>query len=157
MKVKSIFQNTAKDLGSLPANGLPALSTVKSLPVKLSAQLVVSAKDAAQASDRSLTAQIEHWSRLGREVEKILPFAATTRLKAGAALMTKTENQELAKALGCFLSSSDRTGVLNILNTSKDPVYEADPENTDGIRQVWPDGRTVSGRFLNRVFIPTER
>ncbi len=42
------------------------------MPVKLSAQLVESARSSADLFNRSLTGQIEHWATLGRAIESRL-------------------------------------------------------------------------------------
>ena len=38
-----------------------------SMPVKLSDDLVADAREEARTADRSITSQIEHWARLGKD------------------------------------------------------------------------------------------
>lgn len=42
------------------------------MPVKLSDELVESAREEAASTDRSITGQIEHWAKIGRSVETVL-------------------------------------------------------------------------------------
>jgi hypothetical protein len=42
------------------------------MPVKLSDELVESARQEAASTDRSITGQIEHWAKIGRSVETVL-------------------------------------------------------------------------------------
>ena len=41
------------------------------MPVKLSDELVESAREEAANTDRSITGQIEHWAKIGRSVETV--------------------------------------------------------------------------------------
>jgi ParD-like antitoxin of type II bacterial toxin-antitoxin system len=52
------------------------------IPVRLSAQLAASARSAARTQERSLTEQVEHWARLGQQVERVVMASTVTRLKA---------------------------------------------------------------------------
>ena len=52
-----------------------------SMAVKLSDDLITEARAEAEASDRSLTSQIEHWARLGREIESVLQHDDVLNLK----------------------------------------------------------------------------
>ena len=52
------------------------------IPVRLSAQLAASARTAARTQERSLTEQVEHWARLGQQVERAVMASTVARLKA---------------------------------------------------------------------------
>ena len=78
------------------------------IPVRLSADLTVRARAAAQTLDRSLTEQVEHWARLGQAVEDAVMSATVQRLKARShdaelparlALASTPEGQAKAAAL----------------------------------------------------------
>ena len=56
------------------------------MPVKLSDELVLSARIEAEGADRSITAQIEHWAKLGRAAEVALGYTSATALKLGPML-----------------------------------------------------------------------
>lgn len=53
-----------------------------SIPVRLSAQLALRAREVAALQDRSLTEQVEHWARLGQLVESAVSASTVVRLKA---------------------------------------------------------------------------
>lgn len=52
------------------------------VPVRLSAALTERARSAAVVHDRSLTDQVEHWARLGQQVEAVISASTVERLKA---------------------------------------------------------------------------
>jgi hypothetical protein len=52
------------------------------IPVRLSENLAVRARAAAETLDRSLTEQVEHWARLGQVVEEAILASTVQRLKA---------------------------------------------------------------------------
>lgn len=56
------------------------MNLTKSMPVKLSGELVEEARSSATLFHRSLTGQIEHWAAIGRAVEAQLPGDALARL-----------------------------------------------------------------------------
>src|SRR5438445_13427447 len=53
-----------------------------SQPVKVSDQLLLDARLAGKAAERSIAGQIEYWARLGRAVELHLRTAEALRLKS---------------------------------------------------------------------------
>ena len=55
------------------------------MPVKLSDDLVASARKEAASTDRSITGQIEHWAKIGRSVETVLRHQDVQALKGVAA------------------------------------------------------------------------
>ncbi len=52
------------------------------VPIRLSAALTSSAREAAKIQERSITDQVEHWARLGQLVEAAIPAGAVASLKA---------------------------------------------------------------------------
>ena len=78
------------------------------IPVRLSVDLTLRARTAAEVLDRSLTQQVEHWARLGQVVESAIQAATVERLKARSydphlsarlALATTAEGRAKAAAL----------------------------------------------------------
>jgi hypothetical protein len=124
------------------------------MPVKLSARLVSLAKPAAQLAGRSLTAQVEHWSILGMEIEKLLSFEQAQALKHADQNPQSAQIALLRQALRTLFSSPDRSAAIKLIQGDALPVYEGDPDKKGGIRQVWPDGRTVAGSMRGREFVP---
>ncbi len=129
-------------------------SVATAMPVKLSSRLVGLAKSAANLSDRSLTAQVEHWSMLGMQAEKLLSFDQAQVLKHPDLEANQAQLKLARNALQALFSSSDRVAAVNVIQKDALPVYESNPEKTGYLRQVWPDGRVVSGRMVGRQFLP---
>lgn len=127
------------------------------MPVKLSDELVRQAREEAKSADRSITAQIEHWAKLGRSVESALRHEEVSALKLA--------DGDLDQA---FPRKATRTTVLARLRdiargheftvTTDRAVYQS---GVDGaIERIEPGGRRTNGRFVNRTFVenaPAER
>ena len=60
------------------------------MPVKLSDELVASARKEAASTDRSITGQIEHWAKIGRSDETVLRHQDVQALKRSPAEATLT-------------------------------------------------------------------
>ena len=52
------------------------------VPVRISQDLAERARTTAHAQERSVAEQVEHWARLGQEVERVIMSATAERLKA---------------------------------------------------------------------------
>jgi hypothetical protein len=74
--------------------------------IKVSAELANSARNEANAADRSMTGQIEHWAKLGRAIEAILPSQVAAALKRCAGdldtLEDATMRHKVLDALAVF-------------------------------------------------------
>ncbi len=124
------------------------------MPVKLSNNLVSAAREEAARTDRSLTAQIEHWAKLGQQAERSLSFDAAAQLKAGAGLSAGDARRALAAALAPILGSAELASISRMVAAAGKPVYGSDPDHPGLILQTWPDGTTVSGTFDAKQFKP---
>src|SRR4051812_35531923 len=71
------------------------------MPVKLSSELVESAREEAANADRSITGQIEHWAKIGRSVETVLRHSEIQTLKRAplSARLTSGARQAIHAAL----------------------------------------------------------
>jgi hypothetical protein len=115
------------------------------IPIRLSAALATSARQAALIENRSLTEQVEHWARLGQIVEESGVRATTVRqLKA-------TSYDERLPAMLAYADSGEAANDAVELIRSRNAVrYGADDAHgitrfdRTGSRTV---GRVVSGRF----------
>lgn len=121
------------------------------MPVKLSDELVQEARKEARSADRSITAQIEHWAKLGRSVESALRHEDASALKEAGG--------DLAAA---FPHKTTRTAVLSLLRdiarghdfkVPADRVVYQSHDGTDTIERIEPGGRRTIGRFVNRTFV----
>jgi ParD-like antitoxin of type II bacterial toxin-antitoxin system len=126
-------------------------------PVKISDRLLARAKDEAKASHRSVTAQIEHWATLGRAVETLSAHRDVLMLKrAGEVLSMPTwiRREDVEGVLQRLVDDPDRDSVKQRIRTGGGPLYEADPDDPDGVVEVGTDGRRTRGRFEGRTFVP---
>src|SRR5687768_12669187 len=96
------------------------------MPVKLSDELVLAARMEAEATDRTITSQIEHWAKLGRAAEVQLSYGEVVKLKlahtgapkgakGGAKAKTPATDAELRARLESVTQSGERSSVLEAL------------------------------------------
>ena len=130
-------------------------------PLKVSDSLFAFAKQEAQATQRSITAQVEHWARIGRAVEVILAHQELLTLKHVGELLTPVfpsvaRRQEVHELLTRIADSADREATKTALRASGTPLYATDPSHPDLIIQAWPDGTRIPGRMEGRRFVPVQ-
>jgi len=115
-------------------------------PLRFDSAFVNEARSSAVLMDRSPTAQVEFWAKLGRVAEAVFAhdrirlLKETGRVQDLDALLAKVdtlEGRELAKA------EIARHGT---------PIYGTDPLHPGLIVQKLPDGTKHLGRFVNRQF-----
>lgn len=129
------------------------------MPVKLSDALVQAARQEAALADRSLTAQIEHWAKLGRAAEAALKHSDARALKqSGGDLSTAFAGEATREAVRRILQqaviSDDRAAALARITVSGRPIYGTDPRFPGLIVRQEPDGTRMLGRLQDRRFIP---
>lgn len=97
--------------------------------------------------ERSATAQVEFWAKLGRVAEAVFAhdrirlLKETSRVQDLDSLQAKVDTaagRELAKA------------EIMLHGT---PVYGTDPAHPGLLVQKWPDGTKRLGRFVHRQFV----
>lgn len=120
------------------------------MPVKLSDELVQQARKEARSADRSITAQIEHWAKLGRSVESALRHEDVSALKQadgdlGAAFPGKTTRTAVLGLLRDIARGHDFA-----LNADR-VVYQS--HGSGSIERIEPGGQRTTGRFVNRIFV----
>jgi hypothetical protein len=121
-----------------------------SQPVKLSDALVLDARLAAQAGERSIAGQVEFWARLGRSIELLLQGQQVLALRRGAS----------ARPLSACLESVDSPGgrerVAAWLESEPFPHFQPHPDQPGLLLRIDEDGRQTVGRFVNRQFVPAK-
>lgn len=130
-------------------------------PLKVSDNLFAMAKQEAQATQRSITAQIEHWARIGRAVEVIVAHQELIGLKQAGELLTPlspsvARPREVHDLLARIANSADREATKSGLRATGKPVYATDPNYPGMIVQVLPDGTRTPGRLEGRRFVPMQ-
>jgi hypothetical protein len=128
-----------------------------SVALKVSAQLAQSIRAAAEASDRSMAGQIEHWAKLGRAAEEVMPAPVVAALKKSEghlhAIPDESMRQRVLEAMKAFrtLSFEEKRSAIGL--DQKD-LYEPDPEEAGAFIRVSPDGSRTRGRIQARKFVP---
>lgn len=126
-------------------------------PVKVSDKLLALAKDEAQGTHRSATAQIEHWATLGRAVEVMAAYRDVLALKrAGQALPFPTfvRHEEVHGLLARLVEDTSREKVKARIRAAGTPLYTTDPDHPGMIVEVRADGTRILGSLKGRRFVP---
>lgn len=128
-------------------------------PLKVSDSLFAVAKEEAQATQRSITAQVEHWARIGRAVEAILAHQELLTLKQVGEILAPlypsgARRLEVHDLLTKIATSADREVTKTALRDAGAPLYATDPDHPGMIIQVLPDGTRTTGHIENRRFVP---
>src|SRR5437870_5796362 len=121
-----------------------------SQPVKVSDALVLDARLAAEAVERSIAGQIEFWARLGRAIEPLLRGTEVIALCQTAAA------RSLSACLGSADSPVGRRRVARFLKTQPYPHYEPAPNGHGLLIRIQEDGTRAVGRFIHREFKPVK-
>ena len=120
------------------------------MPVKLSDDLVKDARQEAEAADRSLTSQIEHWARLGRKVERVLQHEEVLELKrADETPSAPPTRRAILSALRQIASEPSRAALAATLRNARTVYQDAGDSRVERIER---DGTRTIGRFVNRRF-----
>jgi hypothetical protein len=118
-----------------------------SQPVKLSDDLVVSARQVGATVNRSIAGQIEHWAALGKIVEPFLEGRKTVALRRGRA------GQSLTEIFATIDHSEGKQRVSEYLKSQPYPHFE--PSNQPGVFwRIDADGTRTLGRFVRKEFRP---
>lgn len=130
------------------------------MPVKLSNELVELAREEARAADRSITAQIEHWAKLGRSVESALRHEDAVALKASGGDLRRAfpgpSREEIHALLQRVAEGADRAELAKSLRQGR-VVYQSDRSDSGAIERIEPDGTRTPGRIQDRRFIASRR
>ena len=122
-----------------------------SIPLRIDSTLVHRARTSAALADRTPTAQIEHWAKLGIALEPVLSGASAARMKQTARI------EDLDEIVAISQTAAGQERVRELIQRQGGPVYEADPEDPTLVIERLPDGSSRRGRFENRQFKPVGR
>jgi hypothetical protein len=127
------------------------------MPVKLSDELVLAARLEAEATERTITSQIEHWAKLGRAAEASLSYGEVVQLKLAkpvkAPAKESPKRDALRARMEAIAQSPERSSVLAALQAQGRPIYEAAPEHPGFVIRIEHNGKRVLGRFEGRQFV----
>lgn len=117
-----------------------------SQPVKLSDALVLDARLAGEAVERSIAGQVEFWARMGRAIEPLLKGDQVLALcRNGAA-------RPLSECIKSVESPEGRQRLADFLQSQPFPHYEPHPSKRGLLVRIDSDGKRSVGRFVNRQF-----
>jgi ParD-like antitoxin of type II bacterial toxin-antitoxin system len=121
-----------------------------SQPVKVSDELLLDARLAGKAAERSIAGQIEYWARLGRAVELHLRAAEALRLKR------QGDARPLSQLLSSIGTLPGRKRLGAYLGSRPFPHFEPAPGKRGLLVKIDEDGTRSVGRFFNREFRPSK-
>jgi hypothetical protein len=121
-----------------------------SQPVKLSDALVLEARVAAEAQQRSIAGQVEYWAKLGRSVEELLAVRELRVLRAGA------RQASLTHLVESIDKPEGRARLKAYLDSEPYPHFEPHPTRKGLLVRIEADGRRNTGRFVNRQFVESK-
>jgi hypothetical protein len=121
-----------------------------SQPVKLSDALVLDARIAAQAQERSIAGQVEYWAKLGRAVEPALTGRQAAELRQNGKV------RPLSELLATVETAEGRSRSKAYLESRPYPHYRQLPGQARVYIRTDADGTETVGRFVNRAFVAIE-
>ncbi|MGA3082747.1 MAG: hypothetical protein ABSD44_15455 [Terracidiphilus sp.] len=121
-----------------------------SQPVKLSDALVLDARIAGAAQERSIAGQVEFWAKLGQSMELLLDGRQVLALQRNASA------QPLAEALASVDTPEGRKRVADVLARQPYPHYKQYSPQPGLLLRIDENGAQTVGRFVNRVFTAVE-
>lgn len=116
--------------------------------MKLSEALVLDARLAGDAVERSIAGQVEFWARLGRSVELLLDGQHVL------ALCRNASASPLSACLQSVDSPEGRRRVADLLASGPFPHYRPDPDRPGFLVRIDANGSRTVGRFVRRQFQP---
>jgi len=121
------------------------------IPLRLDPALVNEARTAAPLFDRTPTAQVEFWAKLGKVAEAVFSTSSIRRLKATARI------ENLAQVIAGADSPEGRARFAALVRSKGVPLYRSAADEPGVFIETTPDGIERHGRFVNRQFHPIRR
>ena len=121
---------------------------MSTIPLRIDTDLVNVARESAAVMDRTPTAQIEFWAKLGRVMEQVLTHDALVTVKEASRV------KRLDELLAMVATPKGKQRALALIRRHKGPTYSADPTKPGVIIETRPDGSKRRGKFSNRHFMP---
>jgi hypothetical protein len=118
-------------------------------PIKISEALALAARTEAEAFERSIASQVEHWAQIGRAVEQVLGHDQVAALKQQAGM------PEFADAMRKASTEAGQRRALQHIRKLGGPRFSVDPTRRGGILRIDADGSRTRGRFVRRKFVAT--
>lgn len=119
---------------------------MSTIPLRIDSDLVNEARESAALMDRTATAQIEFWAKLGRVMEGVLTHDAIVTVKQASRV------KNLDELLAIVTTPDGKKRALAVIRRHKGPTYSAGPGEPGVVIESMPDGARRRGRFVNRRF-----
>ncbi len=149
--------NARRFCGSIGFGGLLMKETKvetrskKFVQVSLSSEFAALVRSQAEAADRSSAAQLEHWAKLARAIETVIPAASVNELKSG------TDAGEVLSRVGTFLLNQNTSSLKSRLAAARSPRFGVDESDPEIVIRFDPDGSQTRGAFdAGGNFIPAK-
>ena len=113
--------------------------------VRIAVKLMNEAETAAKIHQRSLSAQVEHWARIGAAIDGSLNTGDIVQIK------TATSDAQIYAALTAIVTGRGAQSTLRHIQNSDGPIYEEHPTRNDLIVRI-QNGHKQAGRFLEGTF-----
>jgi hypothetical protein len=120
-----------------------------SQPVKLSDGLVLDARLAGEAVERSIAGQVEFWAKLGRSVDLLLEGPQVL------ALCRSAEARPLSECLESVDTPEGRLRLEKVLEDRPFPHFAPHADRPGLLVRIEADGKRTVGRFVKRQFVPS--
>jgi hypothetical protein len=98
--------------------------------------------------ERTPTAQIEFWAKLGRVMEAVMSHPGVVALKQAGQV------NKLDELLDLSIGPEGKERALAEIRRHNGPTYGSDPEEAGVIIERAADGTQRRGRFMSRRFMP---
>ncbi len=127
---------------------------MSSVAIKITSSIADAARRAAKLADRSLTAQIEHWARLGMDADEKLTGSAMMAMKQGD-WETSSKPQDVAE-IQSYLNQLSLPGKATELALASGFLNgKTTYSREDGVMvRTNQDGNETRGRMDGKEFIP---
>jgi hypothetical protein len=116
-------------------------------PVKLSDALVLDARIAGEAQERSIAGQIEFWAKLGRSVDDLLDGRTRN------AFCRDSGTRPLSELIATVNTPEGKARLKAHLDSLPYPHYEPYSARNGYLVRIEENGSRSVGRFLNRQFV----
>jgi len=121
-----------------------------SQPVKLSDALVLDARIAGKAQERSIARQVEFWAKLGQALEPVLTGRQAAELRHTGKV------RPLSELVATVETTEGRARSKAYLASRPYPQYRQFPGQARVYIRTDADGAETVGRFVNRAFVAVD-
>jgi hypothetical protein len=121
---------------------------MSTIPLRIDSELVNRARETGNVMERTPTAQLEFWAKLGRVMEGVMSHAGVTTIKQAAKV------KKLDELLDLSTGPKGKELALAEIRRHKGPTYSSDADEAGVIIERAADGTQRRGRFVNRRFTP---